>query len=74
MVFPNTTEYFCLFRIYTADHEEPDCIRCDHVFDSCEFCGENCGPEHGWNGYERTVITTVSDEDKKHTLTLLPRV
>lgn len=45
-------------NVYTADHEEPDCMRCDHVCDPCEFCGENCGAEHGWNGYKRTVVTT----------------
>ena len=40
--------------VYTADAEDPDCGRCDHVCDSYEFCNENCGPEHFWNGYCRT--------------------
>lgn len=62
-----------LKSVYTADHEEPDCMRCDHICDSYEFCGKNCGPEHFWNRYERTVITTVSEEDKRHALMLLSR-
>ena len=56
---------------YTAEHEEPNCMRCDHVCDSCEFCSENCGPEHFWNGYQRTVIAMVSEEDKRRALRLL---
>lgn len=50
--------------IYTADDEEPICSRCDHLCDSfgCDFkCDEYCGPEHWWNGYERTVNNTFSD-------------
>ena len=39
---------------YTADDEEPDCMMCDHVEGSYEFCQKNCGDEHGWNGYRRT--------------------
>jgi len=38
---------------YTADDEDPNCMLCDHVNDSYEFCEENCGAEHGWCGYRR---------------------
>ena len=41
---------------YTADSEEPDCGRCDHICDSDKYCIKNCGAEHGWSGYERTEI------------------
>ena len=58
-------------NVYTAEHEEPNCMRCDHVCDSCEFCNENCGSEHFWNGYQRTVIAMVSEEDKRRALRLL---
>lgn len=40
-------------RIYTADDEEPDCNRCDHCDSDDYLCVRRCGPEHGWNGYER---------------------
>lgn len=39
--------------IYTADDEEPDCNQCCHCNDSYCLCSKRCGPEHGWNGYER---------------------
>lgn len=42
-------------KVYTADDEEPDCNRCDNCNCSDEFCSENCGPEHFWNCYFRTV-------------------
>ena len=38
---------------YTADDEDPDCMRYINVNASCEFCVENCGAEHGWYGYRR---------------------
>lgn len=41
---------------YTADSEEPDCGRCDHICDSDKYCIKNCGAEHAWGGYERTEI------------------
>lgn len=49
--------------IYTADNEEPDCMKCDHVCgwfwtdykgQKHDNCAEHCGVEHGWNGYQRT--------------------
>lgn len=41
--------------IYNADDEEPDCGKCDNCDgDSEYYCVHSCGPEHGWNGYERT--------------------
>ena len=49
--------------IYTADNEEPDCMKCDHVCGWTwtdrtgklhDYCSEKCGAEHYWNGYERT--------------------
>ena len=48
---------------YTADDEEPDCMKCYHV---CGWvykdykgkfhdgCAEHCGAEREWNGYRRT--------------------
>ena len=48
---------------YTADDEEPDCMQCDHVCGwiwtdykgkKHDNCSEQCGAEHGWNGYKRT--------------------
>ena len=48
---------------YTADDEEPDCMKCDHVCgwilidnkgQKHDNCAEHCGAEHGWNGYKRT--------------------
>ena len=33
---------------YTADSEEPDCGRCDHICDSDKYCIKNCGAEHAW--------------------------
>lgn len=39
--------------IYTADDEEPDCMMCDYCQGS-DLC-EECGPEHYWHYYERTV-------------------
>lgn len=40
-------------KYYTADDENPDCIRCDHCCDDYN-CSDLCGPEHGWYGYMRT--------------------
>lgn len=42
------------FDILTADDEEPECGRCNH-FDGGFDCEKHCGPEHSWNGYQRTV-------------------
>jgi hypothetical protein len=39
--------------IYTADDEDPDCMRCDHCDCDDYLCITQCGAEHGWNGYER---------------------
>ena len=44
--------------VYTADNEEPSCMKCDFA-DVCK--GKlACGPECGWFGYTRTVDTTIS--------------
>lgn len=43
--------------VYTADEEEPDCNRCDHICADDDFCGRICGPERCLGGYARTVIT-----------------
>ena len=40
--------------IYTADDEEPDCVRCNHITDNNKWCMEHCGSANSWNGYERT--------------------
>lgn len=39
--------------VWTADDEEPDCMMCDYCQGS-SLC-EECGPEHYWHYYERTV-------------------
>ena len=46
---------------YTADNEFPDCGRCDYVNASDEFCIRLCGPNRGWNLYQRTEY--VEEED-----------
>lgn len=40
--------------VYTADDEEPNCGRCDHINDSDKWCMEYCGGANSWNRYERT--------------------
>lgn len=47
--------------IYTADDEEPDCMRCDHCCDSYEIC-EKCGAEYWWAKYRRTEIDKELDK------------
>ena len=51
------------YEVFTANNEEPNCMRCDYVTDSVyedlkgkkhDRCVEHCGPEHGWNAYRRT--------------------
>lgn len=39
----------------TADDEDPDCNRCEHVCESDDFCSRLCGAENGWNMYERYI-------------------
>ena len=41
--------------IHTAEDEEPECNRCEHVDDDY-FCVKKCGPEHGWYGYSHIEI------------------
>lgn len=41
---------YCVF--YTADDEEPDCMKCDHCCQGSDLCDE-CGPEHWWHYYKR---------------------
>lgn len=41
--------------VYTADDEEPKCMRCDHVCGSQDRC-DKCGPEHWWRYYQRTEV------------------
>lgn len=40
---------------YTVDDEEPDCCKCEHCCDDEKYCIKYCGPEHGWNRYERYI-------------------
>ena len=47
--------------IYTADEEEPDCGRCDHISDSDKWCMKYCGGANSWHGYQRTEY--VDDEE-----------
>lgn len=51
-----------LIEEYTADDEEPDCGRCDHICDSEEWCTEHCGAEHAWIGYRRTEEEIIIEE------------
>ena len=37
---------------HTADDEEPDCQKCDHISDNFD-CSRKCGPNRGWKGYSR---------------------
>lgn len=47
--------------IYTADDEEPNCNRCDHI--ECGYpCIHRCGPEHGWYGYKRSELMDVESQ------------
>ena len=39
---------------YTADNEEPMCVRCDNINWKDEWCSECCGSDKGWAGYRRT--------------------
>lgn len=39
---------------FTADDENPDCGRCNHINDSEDLCAKWCGAEHGWSRYERS--------------------
>lgn len=41
--------------IYTADDEEPDCMKCDNVCASDSVCNI-CGPDGAWCNYKRTDI------------------
>lgn len=48
------TEYkYCALN---ADLEIPNCGLCDNQKMSEEFCKENCGPEHWWKAYKRSVV------------------
>lgn len=44
---------------YTADEEEPDCMRCENLKQDTkdengdDYCYACCGPAHFWNGYVR---------------------
>lgn len=46
----------------TADDEEPNCGRCEHLADNFD-CVHFCGAEHGWYGYER--IELIDDEESE---------
>lgn len=48
---------------YNADHEEPDCMRCDNLGNGEKFCTENCGAEHFWNGYIRREYSDLFNGD-----------
>lgn len=50
--------------IFTADDEMPDCGRCDNMCEPYEFCFKTCGGNHGWGGYQRTVLDDEEKEDK----------
>ena len=56
--------------IYTADDEEPDCGRCDHVYDSDNLCINYCGPEHGWARYVRTDLVMTDRERRANGSTM----
>lgn len=46
---------------FTADNEEPDCMRCDHCCDD-HVCCNYCGHEYGWAYYIRTLWEEVTDK------------
>lgn len=56
--------------IFTADDEEPECMMCNNVCKEhkdfygkpYDFCAKHCGPEHGWNGYERTKVEEIKND------------
>jgi len=50
---------------YTADDEEPMCIRCE-LFESDDICVERCGPNHGWNLYCRSEFVEESNIDEEN--------
>lgn len=45
------------YIVRDADDEEPDCMKCDHVMASEDYC-KDCGS--WWANYQRT--STVNDE------------
>ena len=49
--------------VFTADDEEPDCMRCDSVHGSYDMCEQSCGPEHGWGGYSRTEYVERREDE-----------
>lgn len=50
--------------IFSADDEEPDCMRCDGLTEySDETCSKRCGSEHYWNLYKRTKISNDGNTD-----------
>ena len=53
---------------YTADDEEPNCRRCEHINNSDKWCAENCGGANGWNGYLRYEYDSkgVADENRRY--------
>ena len=40
--------------VFNADDEEPKCAECDCMGAFEQFCKE-CGPEHCWCHYQRTI-------------------
>ena len=51
------------FAIHTVDDEETDCNRCDNSNDEY-VCLNRCGAEHGWAGYERSVLLVCGGIEK----------
>ena len=39
---------------FTAQHEEPKCMTCDHVCGDLVDCSKECGPGHFWAMYRST--------------------
>lgn len=58
---------------YTANDEEPNCLRCDHVCDRYDCCNL-CGSEHWWNGYIRTERVLITEEERQRGLEILKRL
>ena len=48
--------------IYTAEHEEPNCIKCDLC--TAPDCERYCGARKGWGGYQRTEIIIVGEKNE----------
>ena len=52
-----------IVNTFNADNEEPKCCMCDYC--GCEFICEDCGPEHGWQNYERKEFLDLEEDESE---------